>query len=338
MLRGPRRTAALVASLVALSGALAACGDSTPGTGLSYGDRLEAVTVEGDFGAASVAFSERMTAGSELEVETPIEGEGEALADGDEVYLNYLIGNGSVRSTTSDTFAGDDAPIAFVVGADENAEPQTFDDVVRNLLLDHIKAGTTKGTRVVLTGNTSAFFGELAESPALATEGIGNDDGLVMVVDVMDVTPLAGPEKDADEIERPAWAPRIDYGATGPSNFTFTPIAAAPKPADPLQVAVLRTGTGDKVEVGDLLVARYMGSVYDGKQPFDETFSKGKEPIELRVGDFVEGFNEALTGKTVGSRVIMRIPPAKGYGDQANGDAIPANSTLYFVVDILAAV
>ncbi|MEO9323870.1 FKBP-type peptidyl-prolyl cis-trans isomerase [Nocardioides sp. C4-1] len=327
-----------MASLVALSGALAACGDSTPGTGLSYGDRLDAVTVEGDFGAAAVSFDERMQAGDDLEVETTIEGDGPALADGDEIFLNYLIGNGAVRATTTDTFAGDDAPIAFVVGADENAEPQTFDDVVRNLLLEHVTAGVTKGSRLVLTGNTRAFFGDLADSPALATEGIGNDDGLIMVVDVMDVTPLAGPEKDADEIKRPAWAPRIDYGPTGPRNFTFAPIGAAPKPTDPLEVAVLRTGTGDEVEVGDLLVARYMGSVYDGEKPFDETFSKGKEPIELRVGDFVEGFNEALTGKTVGSRVIMRIPPAKGYGDQANGDAIPANSTLYFVVDILAAV
>jgi peptidylprolyl isomerase len=34
--------------------------------------------------------------------------------------------------------------------------------------------------------------------------------------------------------------------------------------------------------------------------------------------------------------VLLAIPPELGYGDQAQPD-IPANSTLYFVVDIVSA-
>ena len=38
----------------------------------------------------------------------------------------------------------------------------------------------------------------------------------------------------------------------------------------------------------------------------------------------------------VGSRVLLAIPPALGYGEQEQAN-IPANSTLYFVVDIISA-
>jgi FKBP-type peptidyl-prolyl cis-trans isomerase len=37
----------------------------------------------------------------------------------------------------------------------------------------------------------------------------------------------------------------------------------------------------------------------------------------------------------VGGRRQLIIPPSMGYGDQAQGAAIPANSTLIFVVDLV---
>ena len=43
-----------------------------------------------------------------------------------------------------------------------------------------------------------------------------------------------------------------------------------------------------------------------------------------------------LAGQTVGSQVLLVIPPELGYGSQKQ-QSIPANSTLIFVVDILAA-
>ena len=45
-----------------------------------------------------------------------------------------------------------------------------------------------------------------------------------------------------------------------------------------------------------------------------------------------------LVGRTVGSRVILEIPPAKGYGKKGNPQAgIKGTDTLFFVVDILGA-
>jgi peptidylprolyl isomerase len=56
----------------------------------------------------------------------------------------------------------------------------------------------------------------------------------------------------------------------------------------------------------------------------------------LSLSQVVEGWTIGLSGMKVGSRVLLAIPPELGYGDQAQPD-IPANSTLYFVVDIVSA-
>jgi len=56
------------------------------------------------------------------------------------------------------------------------------------------------------------------------------------------------------------------------------------------------------------------------------------------VGQVIPGWDERLVGRTVGSRVILEIPPADGYGEQGNEQAgIKGTDTLFFVVDILGA-
>ena len=335
MLRRLRRPAALVAPLVVLSGLLAACGSDVPGSGLEFADRLEAVTVDGEVGAApTVTWKQRMSAGA-IEAETLIEGDGAPIADGDDVFVNFLLADGFTRSTAVDTFGAETAGIRLTVGADA-AEPQVFNDLVASVLGEQVKAGLTRGSRLVVTGDTPAIFGELALSPVVAMEGIGNEDGLLLVADVLDVEQLPAPE--GEQSTPPGWAPKILFGDAGiPTGFDFEGLA---KPEKTLLAATLKKGTGDTVEKGDLLVADYVGQVYDADAAFDESYSKDKEPIAtpIGLGQVVNGWDEKLVGMTVGSRVLLRIPPADGYGAQGQGDTIPPGSTLYFVVDILASI
>jgi len=52
----------------------------------------------------------------------------------------------------------------------------------------------------------------------------------------------------------------------------------------------------------------------------------------------IAGWDEGIVGQTVGSQVLLVIPPAKGYGESGNPQAgIKGTDTLVFVVDILAA-
>ncbi len=55
-------------------------------------------------------------------------------------------------------------------------------------------------------------------------------------------------------------------------------------------------------------------------------------------GQVIAGWDEGLVGQTVGSQVLLVVPPDKGYGTAGNTDAgIKGTDTLVFVVDILDA-
>lgn len=99
-------------------------------------------------------------------------------------------------------------------------------------------------------------------------------------------------------------------------------------------VATLIKGTGPVVGSTDIVTVQYAGWLWDGT-PFDSSWMRG-EPAQFSLEQVVPGFTKAIAGQTVGSQVIAILPPADGYGEQGAG-TIPPNSTLIFVVDILAA-
>jgi FKBP-type peptidyl-prolyl cis-trans isomerase len=94
-------------------------------------------------------------------------------------------------------------------------------------------------------------------------------------------------------------------------------------------------GKGKVVKAGDIITANYLGQLYTKGTVFDNSYDQGK-PITTVIGksQVIKGWDKALVGKTVGSRVEMVIPPTLGYGKQAVS-TIPPNSTLVFVVDIV---
>ena len=64
------------------------------------------------------------------------------------------------------------------------------------------------------------------------------------------------------------------------------------------------------------------------------------EPATITVGhgQVVGGLDRGLLGQTVGSRVLLVVPPDDGYGAAGNtGFGVRGSDTLVFVVDILDA-
>lgn len=102
-----------------------------------------------------------------------------------------------------------------------------------------------------------------------------------------------------------------------------------------LQFRDVITGTGATPATGQLLTVHYIGRLADGTV-FDSSFSRG-QPFEfvLGVGQVIPGWEEGLATMKVGGWRKLVIPPELGYGNVANGN-IPANSTLYFDVQLLA--
>ena len=121
-----------------------------------------------------------------------------------------------------------------------------------------------------------------------------------------------------------------------PDSLDFT---GTPEPADRLRIAPLVQGDGATVEKGQTIVVNYLGQVYGGEAPFDSSFARG-EPTSFQIGTGASSRagTRPSSGRAVGSRVLLSIPPDLGYGEDGNKDAgIKGTDTLYFVVDILAA-
>ena len=114
-------------------------------------------------------------------------------------------------------------------------------------------------------------------------------------------------------------------------------------PVEELTTTVLRKSKGRLLDDGDRLLVNYQGQLLNGEQ-FDASFDfstfepvEGRRPFEflLGAGEVIQGWDQGLKGQKLGEVVELHIPPELGYGDQAMGDAIPANSPLIFTVEVL---
>lgn len=134
--------------------------------------------------------------------------------------------------------------------------------------------------------------------------------------------------------------------ATVKGGFGTKPVVTvADKQPAPGQLSeqVITPGTGAAVAKGDTLVANYSGQTWalkDGKaKVFDSSFDRGSPTaFVIGTGAVIPGWDKTLVGQRLGSRVLLSIPPADGYGSQGQPDAgITGTDTLVFVVDLIAA-
>jgi len=103
-----------------------------------------------------------------------------------------------------------------------------------------------------------------------------------------------------------------------------------------LQVDVLSEGDGPDVGTGAAVVANYAGYVWGAAEPFDSSYEQGLATFSLN--SVVQGWSTGIPGSTVGSRLLISIPPELGYGEGGNADAgIAGTDTIVFVVDVVEA-
>jgi FKBP-type peptidyl-prolyl cis-trans isomerase 2 len=69
-----------------------------------------------------------------------------------------------------------------------------------------------------------------------------------------------------------------------------------------------------QVKSGDKINVHYTGRLTDGTL-FDS--SEGREPLEFQVGSgmVIKGFDEGVTGMSIGEKKTVHIPVAEAYGD-----------------------
>jgi peptidylprolyl isomerase len=101
----------------------------------------------------------------------------------------------------------------------------------------------------------------------------------------------------------------------------------------------LTSGSGAIVSPGQRITIDYVGvNGTDGKE-FDTSFGKtDSATFTLDDKQIIKGMVTGLSGVTVGSRVLIAVPPADGYGTTgAPAAGIGPTDTLLFVVDVKSA-
>ncbi|AMV22803.1 putative FKBP-type peptidyl-prolyl cis-trans isomerase [Gemmata sp. SH-PL17] len=103
---------------------------------------------------------------------------------------------------------------------------------------------------------------------------------------------------------------------------------------DGLKCRDLKVGDGPECPEGARVVMDYTGWLTTGGKPFDSSWLEGKGPLNMSLGELVQGWQQGVPGMKVGGVRKLVIPASLGYGMQAKG-AIPANSTLVFEIELL---
>ncbi|HEX4114678.1 MAG TPA: FKBP-type peptidyl-prolyl cis-trans isomerase [Solirubrobacteraceae bacterium] len=96
-------------------------------------------------------------------------------------------------------------------------------------------------------------------------------------------------------------------------------------------------GVGPRATNGEVLTVDYVGAFYRNGKMFDSSWSR-HEPFvfPLGRGEVIEGWERGLIGMRVGGRRELVVPASLAYGKKGSPPTIPPNSTLVFVVDLLA--
>lgn len=306
----------LAALLPVLFLGLAACGsdDGVRPTDIEGPSGFDAVEISGEQGVVpEVTWKGQMEA-DKLEVETLVKGEGEPVAEGDSVSTNLWVGNGFSKAEVYTTYGDEGGGAQEITVAKDQVAP---------IFLKALE-GQTKGSRVAVVGSAENAFGPEGQ----VALGIGDGDTVLLIADLMpDPEPVKPKRVKQSElpsvVEKDGKVTRLRFGDL-----------KKPAADGELLRAIVKQGDGAVVTEDMTVTANYLGQVYGAKKPFDESYSK--EPVPFSLQQVVKGWTYGLSGLKVGTRVLLQIPPDLGYGAQEQ-ENIPANSTLYFVVDIISA-
>ena len=101
-----------------------------------------------------------------------------------------------------------------------------------------------------------------------------------------------------------------------------------------LKYVVLKEGEGGSPTMGMQVTAHYKGSLLDGTV-FDSSYDRG-QAAQFKIGQLIQGWNEALMTMKKGEKRILIIPPDLGYGARGAGNGvIPPNAFLVFEIELI---
>jgi peptidylprolyl isomerase len=253
------------------------------------------VVVSGEAGQAPTVTYRTPLQVPEAVHETVWEGTGPELVDGRPVLLDFWLENASDASLVKESYSTSPTPRLL-----------TEEDLGKDLYAT--LSGENVGARLLQMTPASD-----ASASAYPT------------VTVLDVLPIRA---DGQPVAPREGIPAVTLDDDGAPSIT--PTGTEP-PAD-LVVQPLIRGTGDQVAEGDVITVQYTGFVWATGASFESTWTNGT-PATFSLDD-VPAWSEALVEQSVGSQVMVVVPPSYALGATQSEEL--AGQTIVFVIDLLA--
>ena len=306
---------------------IAGCGSSKPSASSSSSSSAAAnssnanasVTVAGAFGTTPVVKIPKLHANSKLTVKTVIPGTGSTVTKSNAMAANFVLyfWNGTSSTLKANTFTQNPT----VIGG-------TMLPGLETALI-----GQKVGSRVLAVIPPAEGYGTSGNSQL----GITGTTTLVFVIDVIKSYSNTASASGTQESAGGGSLPTV----TAHSGTAPTIAIPSNHPPSALVTKTLIKGSGPKVAKGQYVIAQYTGYIYRTKKVFSSSWSSGS-PFGFIIGaspaQVITGWDTGLASATVGSRVMLVIPPKDGYGSSGeSASGITGTDTLVFVVDIIDA-
>jgi peptidylprolyl isomerase len=311
-----RRLHALGAALLVGALSLTACGGGSE----KKDSPLDKVSVTGgsDTTAPTVKVDPEPLSVTETTTKVVKAGDG-ATVKGDEIVsIKYVLVNGKDSSVLDSNYGKQNLGLSL-----DN------DD-----LLPGLKKGLNDqkvGSRILVAMPPKDAFGTQGNSEIK----VGGSDTIVFLMDVLSAT-RALPTAQGTAVKPPAGLPTVKVEDGKPATFS---IPKGKKPPTKTVSQPLIKGEGAKVAAGQTVRVAYTGALWKNGKVFDSSANTAQKYFETVIGkqQVIKAWDTSIVGATVGSRLLVIVPPADGYGAAGSPPKISGTDTLVFVVDILAA-
>jgi peptidylprolyl isomerase len=316
-----RRFLGLIVIPVLASLVLAGCGgapNAVPGP-TSTANANAKVTVTGTFDTTPIVKIPNLAANNTLTIKTVIHGTGPTLTKTDSLVANFVLyfWTGKSAALKANTFVTNPAIVGgqMIPGLEDALVGQKVGSRVLAIIPPALGYGTSGDSQLGVSGNTT----------------------LVFIIDVI----------KSYTADSSASGATVSSGGNGLPTISATPgkapVATIPAGQQPtaLEVKTLIKGTGPALAKGEYVIAQYVGYIWRTKKLFGSSWTSGM-PFGFIFQDatpqVIPGWDTGLAGQTVGSRVLLVIPPKEGYGSAGASQAgIKGTDVLVYVVDILDA-
>jgi peptidylprolyl isomerase len=303
----PTSTQFIPTASASASGSASASASAHPS--ITPSTNLDGITVTGDYGKLPTVKIPTPWGVDKTQSKTLVQGTGAAVTASSLIEVNYWGANGYTGTVFDESFTAN-KPISYGVSGFISGF-QT--GVIGQKVGSRVLIGITGPDGYDSSGGNSNI-------------GIQVGDCLIFIVDIISisetgptgtaVSPVAGLPTVSSDLTKPTVT--IDTKATPPTALTVQPLIK---------------GSRNAVTAASTIRVDYAEYAWSTGKLVKQTY--GYSPLDGALSTTIPGWQTGLVGQTVGSRVLLIVPPGQAYPSGNPRIDVKTGETMVYVIDIL---